>query len=424
MENWRYMMHTIKRTTVIILLLMPLQILAQQQEVLSLDTILQRISNSNLLLQSYNLRAESYKHKADASTAWMAPMAGVGTFMTPYPGQQVMEGRDKGAIMFELEQEIPNPAKLKSKKEYIESQGDVENATRGVTLNNFKAEAKNAYFSWLIAQKRIAVLQQNSRIMETMKKIEKLRYPYNQSELGGIYRADAKIEENINMIRMQEGIISRSRALLNGLMNQPGNHAFKIDSAYEVSLAIEPVIDTSSLAGRRLDILKMDKGIKSMQLNITAIKAEAKPDFKIRFGHMSPLSTMMPKAFSVMGMVSIPIAPWSSKMYKSDVKAMQYEIEAMQKERGAMLQESQGMLYGMRADINTMQERINSMEQRIIPSLQKTMDAYFMNYQENKVELPRVIDSWEDVTMMLMNVLDEKLKLFQMIVNYEKELYR
>ncbi len=424
MENWRYMMHTIKRITAVIFLLMPLQILAQQQKVLTLDTILQRINSNNLLLQSYGLRAESYKHKADASTAWMAPMVGVGTFMTPYPGQQVMDGRDKGAIMFEVEQEIPNPAKLKSRREYIESKGNVEVATRGITLNNFKAQAKNAYFTWLIAQQRITVLQQNNKIMVTMKKIEKVRYPYNKSELGGIYRADAKVEENQNMIRMQQGTIDRAKAFLNGLMNLPGNHDFEIDPTYEAAFIAGTALDTASLAGKRQDVFKMDESIKSMQLNVQAIRTEAKPDFKIRFSNMSPLSTMMPKAFSIMGMVSIPIAPWSSKMYKSDIKAMQYDIQAMQKERGAMLQESQGMLYGMQADIKTMQERIKAMEERIIPSLQKTMDAYFISYQENKVELPRVIDSWEDITMMRMNLLDEKLKLFQMIVDYEKELYR
>lgn len=416
-------MNIIKKMAVIIGLILPCQLFAQQREVLSLDTIILRIDQSNLLLQSYQLTTEAYKNKADASTAWMAPMVGLGTFMTPYPGQNIMDPTGKGSIMFQVEQSIPNPAKQRATKAYIESKGNVAQATRGITLNSLKATAKNAYFTWVIAQQRISVLQQNNRIMETMKKIEKLRYPYNQSELGGVYRAEAKVEENQNMIRMQQGLILKSKAVLNGLMNVPNNHDFGIDTSYTAPLMVAR-LDTATLAIVRQDIFKMDEGIKSMQLNIKAMQMEAKPDFKIRVDHMSPLSSMMPKAFSIMGMVSIPIAPWSAKMYKSEVKGMQYDIQAMQKERGAMLQESQGMLYGMQADIKTMQERIKAMEERIIPALQKTMDAYFMNYQENKVALPRVIDSWEDVTMMKLSVLDEKLKLFQMIVDYEKELYR
>jgi outer membrane protein, heavy metal efflux system len=125
-----------------------------------------------------------------------------------------------------------------------------------------------------------------------------------------------------------------------------------------------------------------------------------------------------------MGMISIPIAPWASKMYKSDIKAMELNIQSMQKERTAMLLETQGMLYGMQADIQTAQKRITALETRIIPSMQKSLDAYFINYQENKIQLPVVVDAWETLNMLQLNLLDEKLKLYQMIVDYEKELYR
>ncbi|MES2419079.1 MAG: TolC family protein [Bacteroidota bacterium] len=416
-------MYSIKKIT-LILLLLPFCALAQQKPMLSLDTVLQRIDKNNLLLQSYGLKAESYKHTAKAATAWMAPMVGVGTFMTPYPGQMIMDESDKGSLMLQLEQDIPNPVKQNANKRYIESKGKVENETRGVTLNEYKAQAKRLYFGWLVAQQKIRVLTQNEKIMQTMKKIEEIRYPYNQSKLSSVYKTTAKLEENRNMITMQEGDIARSRAWLNSLMNQQGNADFAIDTTYQPVFVIAKAIDTGSLALARNDIKKMDYSIQSMQLNIEAMKKQSRPDFKLRFDHMSPLTKAMPKAFSIMGMVSIPIAPWSSKMYKSEVKGMQYEVQAMAKEKAAMLQETQGMLYGMQFEIQSMQKRIKVMEDKIIPSLQKTLDVNFLSYRENKMELPEVIDSWEALTMMQTNVLDEKLKLYLMIVDYEKEIYR
>ncbi|WP_225871291.1 TolC family protein [Pedobacter cryotolerans] len=407
-----------------ILLLLPFYSLAQQKQVLTLDTVLQRIDKNNLLLQSYGLKAESYKHTAKAATAWMAPMVGVGTFMTPYPGQMIMDESDKGSLMLQLEQDIPNPVKQNANKRYIESKGKVENETRGVTLNEYKAQAKRLYFGWLVAQQKIRVLTQNEKIMQTMKKIEEIRYPFNQSKLSSVYKTTAKLEENRNMIIMQEGDIARSRAWLNSLMNQQGNADFAIDTTYQPVFVAARAIDTGSLALARNDIKKMDYSIQSMQLNIEAMKKQSRPDFKLRFDHMSPLTKAMPKAFSIMGMVSIPIAPWSSKMYKSEVKGMQYEVQAMAKEKAAMLQETQGMLYGMQFEIQSMQKRIKVMEDKIIPSLQKTLDVNFLSYRENKMELPEVIDSWEALTMMQTNVLDEKLKLYLMIVDYEKEIYR
>lgn len=390
----------------------------------SLDTVLQRIDRNNLLLQSYALKAEGYKYSADAATAWMAPMVGVGTFMTPYPGQQVMEARDKGSLMLQIEQSIPNKAKLNARSASIASQAASTLAGRGITLNDFKAQAKRLYFSWLVAQQRIKVLQQNERIMVTMQKIEEIRYPYNQSQLSGVYRATAKVAENRNMIRMQEGEIAKARAWLNSLMNQPGDSWFMIDTTSEPSFIPAPSYDTARLATARKDVQQMDQRIYSMQLDITSMQLEKKPDFKLRFDHMYPLGGMMPQAYSIMGMVSIPIVPWASKMYKSETKAMQYNVQAMEKERAAMLQETQGMLYGMQYEIQSMQQRIQVMEEKVIPTLQKSLDAGFLNYQENKLQLAVVMDAWEALTMMQLNVLDEKLKRYQMIVDYEKALYR
>jgi outer membrane protein TolC len=418
------MMFNIK-TIIIVALLLPFFASAQQQQpTLSLDTVLQRIDKNNLLLQSYALKAESFKHSAKAATAWMAPMVGVGTFMTPYPGQMIMDEGDKGSLMLQLEQDIPNPVKTNANKRYIESKGKVENETRGVTLNLYKTQAKRLYFSWLVAQRKITVLEQNEKIMQTMKKIEEIRYPFNQSKLGSVYQTTAKLEENRNMIRMQEGEIAKARAWLNSLMNEKGNADFKIDTAYQPVFILAASLDTGVLAKARNDIKKMDYSIQSMELNIEAMKKQSKPDFKVRFDHMSPLTKAMPKAFSIMGMVSIPIAPWSSKMYKSEVKGMEYEVQAMAKEKAAMLQETQGMLYGMQFEIQSMQKRIDAMEHKIIPTLQKTLDVNFLSYRENKMELPVVIDAWEALTMMQTNILDEKLKLYLMIADYEKELYR
>ncbi len=327
--------------------------------------------------------------------------------------------------MLQLEQDIPNPGKLNATKRYVESKAEVEFAGRAVALNELKAQAKMLYFTWLIARERIGVLKENDHIMQMMKKIEQIRYPYNQSQLSGVYKASAKIEENKNMILMQEGEISKAKAWLNSLMNLPGNQPLEIDSI-RLLLSFKPELqlDTAHLASQRKDIVQMDQNIRSMKLGIDAMKAQSKPDFKIRFDHMSPLNNMMPNAYSVMGMISIPIAPWSSKMYKSEAKAMDYEVKAMEKERAGMLQESQGMLYGMQYQIQSMEKRIKGIEEKIIPSLKKTLAADFANYQENKLQIPLVINSWEALTMMQTTVLDEKMKLYQMIIDYEKELYR
>lgn len=423
MASWKYMLRNIS-TALLYICLLPAAAAAQALPVYSLDTILQRIERDNVKLDAYKLRAAAYEYNAEAATGWMAPMVGAGTFMTPYPGVKTMSPGDKGSLMLELEQDIPNTSKLQAKKRYIASQGNMEKAGRAVTLNELKAQAKRLYYTWIIAAARIRVLQQNQQIMETMKKIAEVRYPYNQSQLGSIYKATGRVAENYNMIHMQHGIIDKARAWLNALMNRPGAEAFDIDTTAVPEFTPAATYDTATLAATNKAVEKMEAGIQSMQLNIKAMQLEKRPDFRLRFDHMYPLGNGMPQAYSLMGMVSIPIAPWASKSYKNEVKAMQLNVQSMQKEKAGMLQETQGMLYGMEEEITAMQEHISATENKIVPALQRAMDADFQSYQENRLELPVIIDAWEALTMAQSGLLDEKLKYYEMIVAYEKELYR
>lgn len=424
MEKSIFMKQVINCCSFFLLLITNTVLSQTTKRILTLDSIIKKINDNNLLLQSYELKASAYEYNGVATTAWMPPMVGMGTFMTPYPGNKVMDTRDKGNVMVEIEQDIPNVSRQQAKRRYIESQANIEKYNRDIKSNELKAQARRLYYTWLIAKNKISVLEKGDRIMNTMKKIEQVRYPYNQSQLANVYTVDARIEENRNMIRMQQSVIAKTKAWLNGLMNLPGDNDFDIDSLYVPHFAPEATHDTASLAAIRKDIGKMNESINSMKLGIESMKSERKPDFRVRIDHMNPLSGSMPKVFNIMGMISVPIVPWSSKMYKSEIKAMEYNIKSVEKERDGMLQQTQGMLYGMQSEIKSMHERVLSMEQKVIPTLQKAMDANFANYQENKLSLSVVIDSWEALNMMQLNVLDEKLKHYEMIIEYEKQLFQ
>jgi outer membrane protein TolC len=130
----------------------------------------------------------------------------------------------------------------------------------------------------------------------------------------------------------------------------------------------------------------------------------------------------MPRQFTLMGMLSIPIAPWSSKMYKSEIKSMNFEREAMRQEKSAMLTEILGMSKSMENDLNNMQQQLTNYETKILPTLQKYLQVSILAYQENKTDLNTVIDGWESINMSQMNYLDQLQNYYQMIVEYEKNI--
>ena len=396
--------------------------LSANAQVISLDSVLSTIDRQNPMLQEYDNKVKALNSYTEGAKSWMAPMIGVGTFMTPYPGQLIMDERDKGAVMISVEQNIPNPARLNANKKYLESRASVEEQGRSYQYNTLRAEAKTYYYQWLVAVEKLKVLLENERIVELMLKLSRLRYPYNQGSLGNIYKVEGRLSEVQNMILMTQGDIDEKQFRLKTLMNLPPDASIVVDTTTRVSYDPSQIMyDTAALSAQRSDVKQIEKTIQVMQLNQQLQSYQAKPDFKIRFDHMQPIGNM-PTLFTAMAMVSIPIAPWSSRMYKSEVKGMQYDIQAMKKGREAILIESRGMLAGMAAKLNRMQQQLVNYDTKIIPALRKNYQTMMIGYEENREQLPIVIDGWEALNMAQMEYLNKLEEYYTMIVSYEKQL--
>lgn len=393
-------------------------------QVITLDSILHLINRQNLMLQEYDNKVKALNEYTGGAKSWMAPMIGAGTFMTPYPSQEIMEERDKGSLMITVEQNIPNPARLNANKNYLQSRAGVEAQGRSVQYNTLRAEAKTYYYQWLVAEEKMNVLKENERIMDLMLKLARIRYPYNQGSLGNIYKAEGRLNEVKNMIFMTRSDIESASYRLKALANIAVADSIMIDTATTIIFRAEQLIyDTAILREQRSDVKQIDKAIEAMRLNQRLQKFQAKPDFKIKFDHMQPLGDM-PTQFSAMAMISIPIAPWSSKMYKAEVRGMQYDIEAMKKGREAILIETKGMLAGMAAQIARMKQQLDNYNTKIIPALRKNYQTLMLAYEENREQLPIVIDGWEALNMAQMEYLNKVEEYYLMIVRYEKELDR
>lgn len=391
-------------------------------QVIPLDSLLRLIDERNPMLEEYDNNARAMEAYSAGAKSWMAPMVGAGTFMKPYPNQMIMEEGDKGAWMFSVEQEIPNPAKLNANKNYLASRAHVEQQRRAVQYNTLRAEAKTYYYQWLVAEEKMEVLKENERIMDLMLKLGRIRYPYSQGSLGNIYKAEGRLSEVRNMMVMTRSDIEEASFRLKSLANIPPTDSIMVDTATQVTFERHQVIyDTAALREQRSDVKQIEQTIEVMQLNQTLQRFQAKPDFKIRFDHMQPIGDM-PSQFTAMAMVSIPIAPWSSKMYRAEVRGMQYEIEAMKKGREAILIETRGMLAGMAAQINSMHTQLENYNTGIIPALRKNYETLMLAYEENREQLPIVIDAWEALNMAQMDYLNKLEEYYLMIVSYEKQL--
>jgi cobalt-zinc-cadmium efflux system outer membrane protein len=391
-------------------------------QVITLDSVLSAIDQQNPMLQQFDQRVNAMNTYTAGAKSWMAPMVGAGPYWYPYPGQELMDERDKGMFMFNIEQDIPNPAKLNAKRNYFSSRASVEEKGRSIQYNKLRAEAKTLYYDWLVLNRKLNVLEENQQIVELMLELAQLRYPYNQGSLGNIYKAEGRLYEVQNMTLMTKSEISEKEYRLKALMNMKPDAVFKLDTLTQVVFDPNQIAkDTASLRTNRSDVQQINRSIEVMLQNQILQNSQAKPDFRIRYEHMQPRGDM-PMQFSLMAMVSIPIVPWASKMYKSEVAGMNYEIEAMKKEQAGILLEARGMILGMASQLKRMQQQLSNYELKIIPALRKNYETLMLSYEENREQLPIVIDGWEALNMAQMDYLEKMQDYYSMIVSYEKEI--
>lgn len=413
-----------KRWHLTVILVLFLLCGSAQGQILSIDTVVAIIEQNNPGLNQYDTRVRAFDEYARGATSWMAPMVGVGTFMTPYNRERAMHENEKGAWMFSVEQEIPNPAKLNASRDMLQSKADIEKQTKALVYNELRAEAKMLYYQWLIDEKKATILKNNTELMELLLKLARIRHRYNQGTLGNIYQAEGRIAEVENMLLETEASIEDKRARLIALMGISPESPIMIDTATDIQFTLATVVeDTASLRERRSDVRQIEESIEVMRLNQQLQRSMAKPDFKIRFDHMNAIGDM-PNQFSAMAMISIPIAPWSSKSYKSEVKGMQYEIDAMKRNQEAILVATRGALNSLVKKIERTQQQLDRYETKVIPALRKNYQTLVIAYEENREQLPMVIDGWEAMNMAQLDYLDKLNEYYMMIVAYEKELER
>lgn len=388
-------------------------------QVITLDSILSVVKERNPMLKSYSSRADAMTEYAKGAKSWMAPEVGGGLWMLPY--KKVDDPRDQGQIMLSIQQKITNPAKLRANQGYLQSKAVIEQANETYVFNELRAQAKTAYYQWIVLERKKVVLKENEEIINLVLKIAQLRYPYNQSKLSNIYKAEGRVHEIRNMLLMNENEIHHKKTTLAQLMNLPYEFNFEIDTIKLPSFhSIE--IDSNSFVSLRSDIRRIDKSIQAMKLNQQVENYQAKPDFNLSFNHMIARGKEMPNQFMLLGMVTIPIAPWSSKIYKANIKGMSKEIESMKAERAAILNELQGMTNSMVSEINTLSKQVENYDKRILPALRKNYETLMLAYEENKEELPIVIDAWETLNMTQMQYLETVQRYYEMIVSYEKQI--
>ncbi len=411
-----------KKLTVLIALFFFLADIRSQDTLhISLEKLLQEVETNYPSILQYQYNIQSLESKAEGATAWMPPTFSAGLMRFPYDFSTLDDRDDpmnQAGISFSLEQMIPNPGKLKARKRYISSLTEIEKSNSAWTLNILRREAKILYYSRYVNDKKLRIVEESEALLRLVLTTAEAKFSNNQSQLQTIYKARARIAELNNMTLMLNSQIAESNIGLNILMVSAVYTPFAIDTLIVARDYANTLVDTSRIVSRS-DINGLTNSIQSMRLEQEAMSIGNRPDFGVRAEREQMFG--MPDQWSLMGMVTIPIVPWSSKMYSSETKSIGFQIEAMEQERLTMELMAKRMLSEKHSMLKYETTQYENYRKEIIPAYENNLEANLLAYRQNTGDFFVLLDAWEMLLMKKTEMYDMLFNILKSEAEYEYE---
>lgn len=393
------------------------------QQALPLDSILARIERDHPALKVPDARIRELDTYATGTLTLPPPRVSGGFWMTPYNpkrwSQSGAHGDGMGSFMVSGEQMLPNRKMQEAEGRYMASMSAMQGAEKGVMQNMLFTEAKTAYFNWLVLKKKTAVLEESKNLLRLMIDSAKERYKFNREKLGSIYKAEAELADLDRMQSMFAGEIRQQKTMLQTLMQFPKEVDFDVDTILQMpTLPLLP--DTSRILARS-DIRVVEANLRTARLEQEFNRSKLKPEFGVRYDHMFTFGGQ-PWQFSLMGMVTVPIAPWANKDIKAKIKGIDYRLAAFEWEKSAIANSVRGALADRLVMIQTLENQMERYENDVVPNQRKRFQSTLLAYEQNTDELFMALDAWLELKMSRLAQLDLLQQLLQAKVAYEKEL--
>jgi outer membrane protein TolC len=421
MNTLKYLYKSILLITVV--LLMPFKIFSQT---MSLENILNEIEKNQPELKKYDAKINAYDTYASGAKALDAPQVGAGLFMTPYNPQMwkadpAMNTNGMGSFMLSAQQMIMNPKKLNANSNYMKSMSGIELQMKGSMKNELFSMAKMSYYEWAVLKRKKSILSESESILKYLIESTELRYKYGMDKLNAYYKAKGMLGDVQTMMVMTNQEINQKMIELNTLMNRNKSLIFDVDAIIKFNEYENVVIDSAAIMSARSDFKVLKQNESLLRNKQTFENSKRLPDFGIKYDHMLAFGKQ-PQQFSLMAMVTIPIVPWSSKMYKSSVKGLNYEIEAAKLEQQGFVNNVSGTIENIKVKIKNKKQQIELSEKVVIPSMKKNYETALLAYEQNTEELFMVLDAWQNLKLMQLSYVDQLMELAELQIQYENQL--
>lgn len=383
---------------------------------LSLAQILNAVKENNPALKACLLQASGTPASAPAMPD---PTVSIGSFLTPYPGQNTGAN---GYASLSVEQSFPIPGLHARQKAYLQAQNKAAQCTPNIFINELNAQARKAFYTWHIANKKLQYLKNELKLLQRIKKAERKKEAI-ESEFGSLHKAEAYIQELTSQITFAEGDTDRMRYALNALMGQDIHFVFSIPkNPPKEALYNAEDFQANNLKYYREDLRQMEAQTEAVRLWMDYRNKTLLPHFTVGLTHFFPLSPEAQR-FSLLFSMKVPL--FSRKAAHRRIKQQgSHQIKALQLEKTHRISQTLHKLYDLETQIDITKNRITVLERSVLAELKKVFNHNFALYRDENLQLYILLDDWYRLYTMTLSLWEERLKLFLFITDFQKEIFK
>jgi outer membrane protein, heavy metal efflux system len=121
-------------------------------------------------------------------------------------------------------------------------------------------------------------------------------------------------------------------------------------------------------------------------------------------------------------MITLPIVPWSSKMYSSEVRSIDFRVQSMELEKQKMQLMAQRMVAEKLSMLNYGYGQYENYVNEIIPAFENNLQANIRAYNQNTSDFFELLDAWEMLLMKKIEMLDQLFSILKLEAEYEYEI--
>ncbi|MEI9934949.1 MAG: TolC family protein [Ferruginibacter sp.] len=391
---------------------------------MQLDDILDSIQQSHPSVKMYDANIQSMNAAAKGARSWMAPEIATGLWMVPYNTNLWKANNGApgmGQYMVSAQQIFPNKKYNDANEAYMNAMSASEKENKQATLNELFSTAKKNYYAWIILTKKLKLLDEDEKLLQLMLTNAETRYKNGLEKISAYYKVKAEIGNIQSMRIMMQNDLAQKRITLNTLMNRNSNIEFAIDTTYSIKDYSAINYDTTLFYTNRSDIKSIDKTIQLTYLKQQVEQTSLKTQFGIQYANMFGFGGL-PMQYTLMGMIKIPMAKWSSKMNKANIQSLKWEAVALQNQKAMMANEYAGMALSMQSEIAAKKKQLQLFQNDIIPALKKNYESMQLGYEQNTEDLFVLYDAWQTLNDTQMDYFDQQQQLLELQTELERIL--